>query len=106
MVVCFTDLGDAPAAKRLLEGALPLVPRHLPVIVTVSNSELLAVTRQKPQTEFDVYRHVAATEIWNEYQRTLRGLRSRGLEPVSVPAEELSTAAIDEYLRIKDSARL
>jgi uncharacterized protein (DUF58 family) len=106
MVVCFTDLGDAPAAKRLLEGALPLVPRHLPVIVTVSNSEILAVTRQKPLSEFDVYRHVAAMEIWNDYQRTLRGLRSRGLEPVSVPADELSTAAIDEYLRIKESARL
>jgi hypothetical protein len=45
-------------------------------------------------------------EIWNDYQRTLRGLRSRGLEPVSVPADELSTAAIDEYLRIKNSARL
>jgi uncharacterized protein (DUF58 family) len=106
LVVCFTDLGDTPSAHRLLEGALPLVPRHLPVIVTVSNSEVLAVTRHQPQNEFEVYRHVAAMEIWNDYQRTLRSLRSRGLEPVSVPADELSTAAINEYLRIKESARL
>jgi uncharacterized protein (DUF58 family) len=106
LIVCFTDLGDTSSAASLLQGALPLVPRHLPVIVTVSNSEILTVTRKMPTTEFEVYRHVAAMEIWNDYQRTLRGLRSRGVASVSVPAEELSTATINEYLKIKESARL
>ena len=106
LIVCFTDLGDAQSAASLQQAALPLLPRHLPVIVTVSNSEVLAVTRKTPETEFDVYRHVAATEIWNDYQRTLRGMRSRGVATVSVPAQELSTAAINEYLRIKETARL
>jgi uncharacterized protein (DUF58 family) len=106
LVVCFTDLGDPHAAESLLQAALPLMPRHLPVIVTVSNSEILAVTRKVPENEFDVYRHVAATEIWNDYQRTLRGLRSRGIATISVPAQELSTATINEYLRIKETARL
>jgi uncharacterized protein (DUF58 family) len=106
MVVCFTDLGDPHAANRLLQAAVPLVPRHLPVIVTVSNSEILAVARSIPSTEFEVYRTVAATEIWNDYQRTLRVLRSRGILTVSVPADELSAATVNEYLRIKDSARL
>jgi uncharacterized protein (DUF58 family) len=106
LVVCFTDLGDPHTAESLLQAALPLRPRHLPVIVTVSNSEILAVTRKIPENEFEVYRHVAAAEIWNDYQRTLRGLRSRGVATVSVPAEELSTGAINEYLRIKETARL
>jgi uncharacterized protein (DUF58 family) len=106
LVVCFTDLGDAQSAESLLRASLPLLPRHLPVIVTVSNSEILAVTRKVPDNEFEVYRHVAAMEIWNDYQRTLRGLRSRGVTTVSVPAQELSTAAINEYLRIKETARL
>jgi uncharacterized protein (DUF58 family) len=106
LIVCFTDLGDAASAESLLGAALPLMPRHLPVIVTVSNSEVLAVTRKVPENEFEVYRHVAAMEIWNDYQRTLRGLRSRGVATVSVPAQELSTAAINEYLRIKETARL
>jgi uncharacterized protein (DUF58 family) len=106
LIVCFTDLGDAHSAQRLLQASLPLMPRHLPVIVTVSNSEVLAVTRKIPENEFEVYRHVAAMEIWNDYQRTLRGLRSRGIATVSVPAQELSTSAINEYLRIKESARL
>ncbi|HEV3272224.1 MAG TPA: DUF58 domain-containing protein [Candidatus Methylacidiphilales bacterium] len=106
LIVCFTDLGDAHSAESLLQAALPLLPRHLPVIVTVSNSEILAVTRKSPENEFEVYRHVAAMEIWNDYQRTLRGLRSRGVATVSVPAQELSTAAINEYLRIKETAWL
>ena len=106
LVVCFTDLGDPQSAESLLQASLPLMPRHLPVIVTVSNSEVLAVTRKMPETEFEVYRHVAASEIWTDYQRTLRGLRSRGVATVSVPAQELSTAAINEYLRVKETARL
>jgi uncharacterized protein (DUF58 family) len=106
LIVCFTDLGDAQSANSLLQAALPLLPRHLPVIVTVSNSEVLAVTRKVPENEFEVYRHVAAMEIWNDYQRTLLGLRSRGVATVSVAAQELSTAAINEYLRIKETARL
>jgi len=106
LIVCFTDLSDSHSADRLLKASLPLMPRHLPVIVTVSNSEVLAVTRKIPDNEFDVYRHVAAMEIWNDYQRTLLGLRSRGVTTVSVPAQDLSTAAINEYLRIKESARL
>ena len=59
-----------------------------------------------PETEQEVYRNVAATEMWNDYQRTLRGLRSHGILTVSVPAAQLSAAVINEYLRIKDSARL
>jgi uncharacterized protein (DUF58 family) len=106
LIVCFTDLGDTQSAESLLRAALPLLPRHLPVIVTVSNSEVLGVTRKIPENEFEVYRHVAAMEIWNDYQRTLRGLRSRGVATVSVPAQELSTAAINEYLRIKETAQL
>jgi uncharacterized protein (DUF58 family) len=106
LIVCFTDLGDAHSAETLLRASLPFMPRHLPVIVTVSNSEILAVTRKIPDNEFEVYRHVAAMEIWNDYQRTLRGLRSRGVATVSVPAQELTTAAINEYLRIKETARL
>lgn len=106
LIVCFTDLADTHSAGTLLEAAQPLMPRHLPVIVTVSNSEVLAVTKKAPANEFEVYRHVAATEIWNDYQRTLRALRSRGVATVSVPAQELSTAAINEYLRIKETARL
>jgi uncharacterized protein (DUF58 family) len=106
LIVCFTDLGDPQSAETLQQAALPLMPRHLPVIVTVSNSEVLAVTKKVPDNEFEVYRHVAAMEIWNDYQRTLRGLRSRGVATVSVPAQELSTAAINEYLRIKETARL
>jgi uncharacterized protein (DUF58 family) len=106
LIVCFTDLADTHSANTLLQAALPLMPRHLPVIVTVSNSEILAVTKKSPTNEFEIYRHVAATEIWNDYQRTLRALRSRGVATVSVPAQELSTAAINEYLRIKETARL
>jgi uncharacterized protein (DUF58 family) len=106
LIVCFTDLGDPRSARHLLASVLPLRTRHLPVIVTISNSEVQNLLRRKPETEFDVYRHIAAMEMWNDYQRTLRTLQSRGIATVSVPADQLSIALINEYLRIKSSHRI
>src|SRR5580658_1689506 len=94
LIICLTDLSDPESARSLLQAVLPLQPRHLPVIVTVGNSEILEVTRQEPENDFEVYRHVAAMEIWNDYQRALRGLRCRGIQTISVPAQELSPATI------------
>ncbi|MEZ0297202.1 MAG: DUF58 domain-containing protein, partial [Candidatus Methylacidiphilales bacterium] len=80
--------------------------RHLPMTVTLSDSALLQAIRSTPQTEYDVYQHVAAQEVWNDYQRTVRALQSHGVLTVSVPAEELTIATINRYLEVKRTSRL
>ena len=76
------------------------------MLVAISNSEVLEAVRALPATEFEVFRHVAASEVWGDYERTLRAWRSRGVPTVSVPARQLSAATVNEYLRIKEAALL
>lgn len=106
LMVCFTDLLDMEISKELVEGMTPLLPRHLPMTVTVSDSDLLKVLHTIPEEGMDVYRHVAAQEVWNDYQRTIRSLQSRGVLTVNVPAGDLTLATLNRYLEIKQTARL
>lgn len=105
-MVCFTDILDMETSKSLVEGMSPLIPRHLPMTVTLSDSGLVHAIRKVPQTELEVYEHVAAQEVWNDYQRTVRALQSHGVLTVNVPAEELTLATINRYLEVKRTSRL
>ncbi len=106
LMVCFTDLLDLDISQTLVESMVPLQPRHLPMAVTISDSDLLKILHATPEEGIDVYRHVAAQEVLHDYQRTIRALQSRGVLTVNVPANELTPATLNRYLGIKQSARL
>lgn len=106
LMVCFTDLLDLEISNELVESMAPLQPRHLPMAVTVSDSDLLEVLHATPREGLDVYRHVAAQEVFSDYQRTIRSLQSRGVLTVNVPASELTPATLNRYLEIKQGALL
>jgi uncharacterized protein (DUF58 family) len=106
LFVCFTDLLDLEISQSLVTGIQHLLPRHLAMTVTVSDSELLQATKTLPETGLEVYQHVAAQEVWNDYQRSIRALHTRGILTVNVPAQDLTLATLNRYLEIKRTARL
>jgi uncharacterized protein (DUF58 family) len=101
LTVCFTDLVDAEASRSLISGLRYLVPRHLPLCVTVSDSDLLAAQRAVPATPTAAFELVAAIELWEDYQKALRFLEREGALTVNVPANVLTTAVINRYLEVK-----
>jgi uncharacterized protein (DUF58 family) len=106
LMVCFTDLPEPEAARSLIAGMTHLRPRHLPLAVTISDSELQQALKVIPREQMDVYRHAAAQEVWNDYQRTICSLQGHGVLTVNVPAADLTVATVNRYLTIKETARL
>lgn len=106
MIVCFTDLIDAEASRALIQNMLRLLPKHLPICVTISDSDLLAARQQTPRVVTDVFEKVAAMEVWQDYRRALGLLEGRGVSVVNVPAQELTTATINRYLEVKSRGLL
>lgn len=104
LVVCFTDLSDTASAETYLQAARLLMLRHRLITVTISDSGLLALTKHLPKDEREIFRYIAATELWNDYQRAHAHLHTLGTTSVSVPAEQLTLATINAYLRIRASA--
>ncbi|HUJ71957.1 MAG TPA: DUF58 domain-containing protein [Verrucomicrobiae bacterium] len=101
LMVCFTDLVDAEASRSLLNGMLYLMPRHLPLCVTISDSDLLAAQLQVPEEAAEAFRLVASVELWQDYRTAVRLLERHGALTVNVPAKTLTTATINRYLEVK-----
>jgi uncharacterized protein (DUF58 family) len=106
LVVVFTDLLDRDASATLVKRTLALLPRHLPVIVSLLDPDLEAIAHQPPVEIQDAYsRHVAGT-LDDEYRLNASRLRSQGARVVRARAASLGAAAVSEYLQLKGQGRL
>ena len=102
----FTDLVDVEASKILLSRLLKLPPRHLPLCVTISDSNLLEAARRVPATSDQLYERIVSREILLEYQKAIGLLDQAGALTVNVPAASLSVATVNAYLRVKTRGML
>lgn len=101
LIVFFTDLIDERASAGLLRYSLGLLPRHLPLVVALSDSELIELADSVPETEQDLYRQGVAAEMLRRRELLVAKLSSVGAMVVDVTPEALSTAVVDRYLEIK-----
>lgn len=106
LVVVFTDLVDADASQRLLAHIAALVPRHLPLMVTMRDTELETMAHQMPAQIEDVYQRAIADHVLTARESALLALRSRGALVLDVPPGKLTVAAVNEYLRLKAAGTL
>ena len=101
LIVTFTDLLDEDSSRVVLSRTLHLRARHLPLVVAIADTEVLARARQIPTDAGRAYERTAARAIVYERERTVARLRDAGAHVINVPATELSAAVINEYLAIK-----
>ncbi|NOT59723.1 MAG: DUF58 domain-containing protein, partial [Acidobacteria bacterium] len=63
LVVILTDLVDSEASAELLSYTATLLPRHLPLIVTIGDNDLRALVTQPPADISAVYQQSVAEEL-------------------------------------------
>lgn len=106
LVVLFTELADPRAAENAVQYIGSLSRRHLGLVVTLTDTDL-ARERDRPVREIDdVFRRVAADELWTEFRTTERTLRSRGVHVVAARAGALADETVRQYLEIKQRGLL
>jgi uncharacterized protein (DUF58 family) len=101
LVVVFTDLIDERASTGLLRYTLGLLPRHLPIVVAMTDTEVAEVADAEPREEVDLYRQGVAAEILERRARFLARLTSAGVLVVDAAPTKISAAVLDRYLDIK-----
>lgn len=101
LVVLFTDLIDERSSAGLLRYSLGLLPRHLPLVVALSDSELVTLADSVPETAQDLYRQGVAAEALRRRELLVAKLSSLGSIVADLPPESLSAAVLDQYLEIK-----
>jgi uncharacterized protein (DUF58 family) len=106
LVVIFTDLSGGLSMQMLVSQVALLAKRSLPLVVTISDPDIVGASRQKPEDSLGVYQRAAAAQMLDERKVALDTLRRQGVLTLDVPANQLSIAVINHYLELKAKTRL
>jgi uncharacterized protein (DUF58 family) len=106
LVVILTDLVDRDASAELLAYTATLLPRHLPLIVTIGDNDLRALASQTPREVADVYRQSVAEELLLQREEALARITDLGGLALDTPAGQLSFQLVNKYLEVKERGLL
>ncbi len=106
LVVILTDLVDRDASAELLAYTATLLPRHLPLIVTIGDNDLRAMVAAEPAEIADVYRQSVAEEMLQQREEALARITELGGLALDVPAGQLSFQLVNKYLEVKERGLL
>lgn len=106
LLVLFTELTEESVMQPLFDALPVLLPRHLLMIGSIVDPEILALRSSLPHSYEDAYLAAAAAQSFSARNRASAHLRSLGVSVEDREPGKLAGALADRYLQIKDAARL
>jgi uncharacterized protein (DUF58 family) len=106
LVVVFTDLTGGVSLNALVAQMAMLARSSLPLLVTISDPDVVNASQMKPSDSLGVYQRAAASQLLDERRVVLDSLRQRGVLTLDVPANQLSMSVINRYLELKGRMQL
>jgi uncharacterized protein (DUF58 family) len=101
LIVFLTDVIDPLAQATVMAEVGSLAKHHLLICVFMNDAAISEALSHEPQTVRDAYRANVAISLADERRLATTLLERAGVIVIDVPAKKLSTALIDEYLRVK-----
>lgn len=101
LVILLTDVVDADASADLLAHTATLIQRHLPLIVTIGDRDLVAFAKTTPASLDEVYMQSVTEELLTQREQALNRIVELGGLALDVPAGRLSIALVNRYLDVK-----
>lgn len=106
LLVLFTDVIDARAARSLASYAARAALRHALVLVALQNEALLSAARPSSTSPLALFRSAAAEELVHERDEALARIRQAGVTVLDVPPTRMAAAVVNQYLEIKSRGAL
>lgn len=106
LVIVFTDLTGGASLNSLVGQMSMLARSSLPLLVTISDPDVVNASQMRPSDSLGVYQRAAASQLLDERRVVLDSLRQRGVLTLDVPANQLSMSVINRYLELKGRMQL
>jgi uncharacterized protein (DUF58 family) len=106
LIVFLTDVIDPLAQAALLAELGSLARRHVLLCVFMSDAAVSAALAAQPRDVLGAYRASVALGLEDERRSAAAILTRAGAMVIDVPAQKLTVALIDEYLRVKQRGLL
>jgi len=101
LLCVFTDFIDEDQAQTMVEPMRRLARRHVPLCLSVKDAALAQLLETQPPDAEVAYQHAVASELLLEREAMKRKVGRDGVTVVDVEANQLSLAAVNQYLEIK-----
>jgi uncharacterized protein (DUF58 family) len=101
MIVFLTDVIDPLAQAAVMAEMSSLAHHHLLICVFMNDAAVQAALRDEPATAGEAFRANVALGLASERRLATATLERCGAIVIDVPARQLTTSLIDEYLRVK-----
>jgi uncharacterized protein (DUF58 family) len=106
LILVFTDLVDAAAARSLVSSVPVLTRRHAVIVASVRDPDLDRAVERDPVVTHDVYASAVALDVLTERRIVATTLEKAGARVVEATPAALGEACVRAYLRLKSRARL
>lgn len=106
LVVMFTDMDEGEIAGQLRRATSFLTPKHMPIVASLLDEDVLDMRWQKARRWIDPYAMLAALEITKGARRTALHLERSGAHVVLARPDELDRRVLSAYETLRLRRRI
>ena len=106
LICLMTDVIDREASRVIIEHMARYARYHLPLAVTLSNPEVIAVAEQPLANLTDPYSKAVALDVIDARDEALTSMRRQGVDVLDANPHAVMHELINRYLLIKSRHRL
>jgi uncharacterized protein (DUF58 family) len=106
LMLLFTDVTVIESARRMTVYVRTLIPRHLPLVITIADETVTRLESLAPRSTEEFYQLGVANELLQQRDELLEALRVSGAAVLESPADQIATQTIKTYFDLKRRMRL
>jgi uncharacterized protein (DUF58 family) len=104
LILWITDLAETAMRPEVIDGAMQLLRRHVLLFVAMSQPDVEAIANARPRTVDEMFRSAAAQELTTRRELLLARLRDQGALTLDLDPNQLTSAVLNQYLKVKERA--
>src|SRR5258707_274806 len=102
LIIWVTDLADTSGTPEVVESASRILSRHLLLFTVIAQTDLQQFAARYPEDAEKMFEIIAAQELVQRREKLISRVRNRGAMAMEVSPDQLTTALVNQYLRVKE----
>ena len=102
LIIWVTDLADTSMTPEVIESASRILAKHLLMFTVIAQTDLLALANRYPKDAEEMFEVAAAQELGHRRETLISRVRNKGALAMEISPNKLTTALVNQYLRVKE----
>ena len=104
LILWITDVAETAMRPEVIDGAMQLLRRHVLLFVAMAQPQVTRIAQARPKNVEEMFRSAAAQEMAGRRELLLAELAEQGALTLDLDPEALTSAVLNQYLKVKERA--